>query len=170
MDGICSYLKDVDLLFVDIEFILFVIKSFVIEPVVHCIPKIWVRRHRGPKWFVRHHLNCLQTLRKKYKCHPTVHKELKIRSLEEILQFKMAHAKLKFENKTFQSGQSHQIYEYIRNSSGLNEFPLVISKDNICAVTDYETVSLFNRYFIPYVLTVHLGYLQPATSQSPSLL
>ena len=78
----CDFLLDSDFraLFesMDIEFVWFIIKSFIFEAVFLFTPKIFVSHRHDPKWFnseIRHHLQCLRSMRRKCKSCPTLHKK-----------------------------------------------------------------------------------------------
>ena len=54
----------------DVEFIWFIIKSYIISAMELYIPKVKVRSHQYPKWFtahLRHQVKCLRTLLRKIK-------------------------------------------------------------------------------------------------------
>ena len=134
----------------DIEFVWFCIKSFIYEAIFFFTPKVYVKRCQGPKWFtsIRHLSNCLKTLKKRFKSHPTVFLEPKIQHLEMLLCLKTA--KTNFECSLvdrLKGGDSSTIYRYLRNFTGSNGIPQTIYLGNVCATTDSDKASLFNKYF-----------------------
>ena len=175
----CSYLLDVDFSFClqssDIEFVWFCIKSFIYEAIFLFTPKVYVKRCQGPKWFtsaIRLLSNCLKTLKKRFKFHPTVFLEQKIQHLEMLLCLKMKSAKTNFECSLvdlLKGGDSSTIYKYVRNFTGSNVIPQTIYLGNVCATTDSDKASLFNKYFHYIYSSVHCdlpsSFDSPQTSQ-----
>ena len=160
-NSICNFLLDSDFSVLlnskDIEYIWFVIKSFIFESMSLFVPKIFVRHHQDPKWFnseIRHHLKYLRSMRKKYKSHPTLHRREKIQYSENCLQNKIEQAKVAYETKLIGSHQSRAspaIYSYhlwskffsIYNESNL----LQLTVRRLACSTNTSTQSLRIAHF-----------------------
>ena len=89
-----------------------------------------------------------------------------------LLCLKIKSAKANFECSLvdlLKGGDSSTIYKYVRNFTGSNGIPQTIYLGNVCATTDSDKVSLFNKYFHYIYSSVHCDLSSsfdfPQTSQ-----
>ena len=90
----------------------------------------------------------MKTLKKRFKSHLTVSGTKNSTSRNVTL----------LENEISQNlkgGDSSTIYRYLRNFTRSNDIPQTIYFSNVCATTDLEKASLFNKYFHSVYSSVH---------------